>query len=60
MINVPKMYGSRVFGDEEMKKRLPSEVYEKLKKSIDENIAVEKNPSLDGRNIVLILAPSAS
>ena len=26
----------------------------------DENIAVEKNPSLDGRNIVLILAPSAS
>mgnify|MGYP004627691313 FL=1 len=41
MINVPKMYGSRVFGDEEMKKRLPSEVYEKLKKSIDENIAVD-------------------
>ena len=26
----------------------------------DENIAVEKNPSLDGRNIVLILAPAAS
>lgn len=26
----------------------------------DENIAVEKNPSLDGRNIVLILAPTAS
>ena len=42
MINVPKMYGSQVFNDEEMKKRLPSEIYEKLRKSIDENLAVDR------------------
>lgn len=41
MINVPKMYGSCVFSDEEMKKRLPLEIYERLKKSIDENLAVD-------------------
>ena len=41
MINVPKMYGSCVFSDEEMKKRLPLEIYEKLKKSIDENLEVD-------------------
>lgn len=35
------MYGSCVFSDEEMKKRLPLEIYEKLKKSIDENLEVD-------------------
>lgn len=35
------MYGSCVFSDEEMKKRLPLEIYERLKKSIDENLAVD-------------------
>lgn len=42
MVNIPKMYGNYVFNDEEMKKRLPAEIYEKLRKSIDENLAVNR------------------
>lgn len=37
MIDVPKIFGSMVFNDEEMKKRLPLKVYDSLKKSVDEN-----------------------
>ena len=38
MINISEVFGSMVFNDEEMKKRLPPNVYENLKKSIDENL----------------------
>lgn len=38
MIDVPKIYASMVFNDAEMKKRLPQQVYEDLKKCIDEDI----------------------
>ena len=41
MSNVPEMFGSMVFNDEEMKKSLPCEVYEKLKRSINENSSID-------------------
>ncbi len=34
MINVPEIFGTMVFGDLEMKARLPEEVYESIKKTI--------------------------
>ena len=34
MINVPEIFGTMVFGDSEMKKRLPEEVYVSIKKTI--------------------------
>lgn len=37
MKDVPKIYASMVFSDAEMKKRLPSKIYEELKKAIDDN-----------------------
>ncbi len=41
MTNVPEIYASMVFNDSEMKKRLPPEVYDDLKKSINENIFID-------------------
>ncbi len=41
MINVTELYGSMVFNDEEMKKRLPQKIYLNLKKSIDENLELD-------------------
>ena len=41
MINVPKLFGCRVFDDEEMKKRLPCEIYDDLKKCINENRPID-------------------
>lgn len=35
MINIPEIFGSMVFNDETMKKRLPSEVYKSLHKTIE-------------------------
>ena len=37
MKDVPKIYASMVFGDVEMKKRLPKKTYEELKQAIDDN-----------------------
>lgn len=37
MVSVPEIFGSMVFGEDVMKRRLPSKIYENLKKSIDEN-----------------------
>ena len=34
MLNVPEIFGTMVFGDSEMKKRLPEEVYVSIKKTI--------------------------
>ena len=33
-VGVPEMFGSLVFGDDEMKKRLPEEVYQRLKRTM--------------------------
>lgn len=45
MMDVPKIFGSMVFNDEEMKKRLPSKIYDSLKKSIDENSSLDSETS---------------
>lgn len=42
MMNIPEVFGSMVFSDEVMKKRLPPNVYESLRKSIDQNSSVDK------------------
>ena len=34
MVNVPEIFGTMVFGDSEMKARLPETVYESIKKTI--------------------------
>ena len=36
-LNIPKIFGSRVFNDDVMRERLPKDVYESLHKYIDEN-----------------------
>ena len=41
MTNIPEMYASMLFNDEEMKKRLPAQVYSDLKKAIKENSPVD-------------------
>lgn len=41
--NVPEMFGSLVFDDRVMRARLPQDVYESLKKTIDENAKLESN-----------------
>ncbi len=38
--NIPEMYASMVFNDEEMKKRLPENIYNSLKTAIDKNLPV--------------------
>ncbi|MBQ7227790.1 MAG: glutamine synthetase III [Clostridia bacterium] len=40
MINVPEMFGSMVFNDKEMKKRLSAETYKALKNTISEDMAL--------------------
>ncbi len=45
MIDVPKIFGSMVFNDEEMKKRLPLKVYNSWKKSVDENSSLDSETS---------------
>ena len=42
MINIPEVFGSMVFNDDVMKKRLPPNIYESLRKSIDENSSVDE------------------
>ena len=34
MLNVPEIFGTMVFGDSEMKARLPEEIYISIKKTI--------------------------
>lgn len=41
MTNIPEMYASMLFNDEEMKKRLPVQVYHDLKQAIKENSSVD-------------------
>ena len=41
-VNAAEIFGKNVFGDEEMKERLPKKVYEELKRTIDEG--AELNP----------------
>ena len=40
---IPELFGSMVFDEREMKSRLPAEVYQSLKKTIDENVRIEEN-----------------
>ena len=39
--NVPELYGSMVFDDRVMRSRLSSDVYQSLKKTMDENVKLE-------------------
>jgi len=48
MKNIPDLFGSMVFNDEVMKKRLPNETYEALKKTISQGAHLE----LDIANVV--------
>ncbi len=41
MKNIPEIYGSKVFNDAEMKKRLPKDVYKALKKTVDEGMHLQ-------------------
>ncbi|MBQ9438735.1 MAG: glutamine synthetase III [Lachnospiraceae bacterium] len=41
--NVPKIFGSMVFDDREMRARLSAEVYQSLRKTIDENADLEEH-----------------
>ncbi len=41
MINVPELFGSLVFNDETMKKRLPSDVYKSLHKTIESGMELD-------------------
>jgi glutamine synthetase len=41
MIHVPELFGSMVFNDEVMRKKLPREVYKSLKKTIEEGTELE-------------------
>ncbi|MDR0314735.1 MAG: glutamine synthetase III [Oscillospiraceae bacterium] len=41
-VNVPEMFGSLVFNDIVMEKRLPKETYESLKKSVEEGSTLDK------------------
>jgi glutamine synthetase len=40
-INVPELFGSKVFSDREMRTRLSEEIYTKLKRTIDENVRLD-------------------
>ena len=48
MVNVPELFGSKVFGDAQMKARLPKDVYESLHRTIEEG----KDIDLDVANAV--------
>ena len=39
-VNVPELFGSMVFDDRVMRARLSDDIYTKLKKTIDENVAL--------------------
>ena len=41
--NVPELYGSLVFGDRVMREKLPKDVYKALRKTIDENLPLERS-----------------
>ena len=41
--NVPELFGSMVFDDRVMRARLSAEVYQSLRKTIDENVKLEEN-----------------
>ena len=47
-MNVPKLFGTKVFNDEVMKERLPKDTYKALKKTIDEGTHLQ----LDVANVV--------
>ncbi|MCQ2519745.1 MAG: glutamine synthetase III [Lachnospiraceae bacterium] len=47
-MNVPELFGSKVFNDEVMKERLPKDTYKALKKTIDEGLHLQ----LDVANVV--------
>ncbi len=49
-VNVPELYGSLVFNDAEMRARLPQDVYQSLKKTIDEGSPLQ----LDVANSVAV------
>ncbi len=40
---IPELFGSMVFDDREMKERLSPEVYQSLRRTIDENVKIEEN-----------------
>lgn len=42
-VNPIEMYGSNVFNDAEMKKRLPKNIYKELKKTIEEGLTLEES-----------------
>ena len=48
MIDIPKIFGSMVFSDEVMRERLPKDIYNALKKTMDEGTHLE----LDVANVV--------
>ncbi|MCR5054234.1 MAG: glutamine synthetase III [Lachnospiraceae bacterium] len=41
LTSIPEIYGSKVFNDEQMKKRLPKDVYKALKKTVDEGMHLQ-------------------
>ena len=41
--NVPELYGSLVFGDRIMREKLPKDVYKALRRTIDENLPLERS-----------------
>ena len=40
-LNVPELFGSLVFNDKVMRERLSDDVYDSLKKTIDENVRLD-------------------
>ena len=40
-LNVPELFGSLVFNDKVMHERLSDDVYDSLKKTIDENVRLD-------------------
>ncbi len=48
MTNVPEMFGSKVFNDDVMKKRLPKDIYKALQKTIEDGMHLQ----LDLANVV--------
>lgn len=41
MVNIPEIFGSMVFGEDVMKRRLSPKIYENFRKSIDENSSLD-------------------
>ena len=48
MTNVPEIFGSKVFNDEVMKKRLPKDIYKALQKTVEDGMHLQ----LDLANVV--------